>query len=225
MDGYWSSIKFSESHFVLATFMNSASNCGNLWVLFLKIWQPLLKNSKKILCTICTWFSFVTSEWKFIHPEKKGAILLNIHFKIELSSQQGWLLALYATEETTKRCITFDLVPHTFWGMLSGCFVGSALWIRLFVCLRRILSLLGLGVLLSAIFFSPFFGCFVLLMIGRFSSKAYMLVLDLGRKFWLGLDPMCEWNLKYYVCIWWMGMLYRSACIWLRNFTSSLGSF
>jgi hypothetical protein len=24
-----------------------------------------------------------------IHPEKKGAILLNIHFKIELASQQG----------------------------------------------------------------------------------------------------------------------------------------
>jgi hypothetical protein len=30
-------MKFSESHFVLATFMNSASNCGNFWLLFLKI--------------------------------------------------------------------------------------------------------------------------------------------------------------------------------------------
>jgi hypothetical protein len=29
----------------------------------------------------------------------------------------------------------------------------------------------------------------------------------------LELDPMCEWHLEYYVCIWWMGAFSRSACI------------
>ncbi len=36
---------------------------------------------------------------------------------------------------------------------------------------------------------------------------------------------MCEWHLEYYVCIWWMGMFHRSACIWMRSSRSRKGSF
>ncbi len=32
-------------------------------------------------------------------------------------------------------------------------------------------------------------------------------------KFLLKLDPMFEWHLEYYVCIWWRDMFHRTACI------------
>jgi len=35
---------------------------------------------------------------------------------------------------------------------------------------------------------------------------------DLGINFCFKLDPICELNLEYYVCICWMGMFRRSVC-------------
>jgi hypothetical protein len=33
------------------------------------------------------------------------------------------------------------------------------------------------------------------------------------------------WNSRCVIYIWWMGMFHRSACIWMRNSTSSKGSY
>ncbi len=36
-------------------------------------------------------------------------------------------------------------------------------------------------------------------------------------------DPMCEWHLEYYLCIWWMTMSHRIGCIKMRSSRFSKG--
>ncbi len=36
---------------------------------------------------------------------------------------------------------------------------------------------------------------------------------------------MCEWYLKYYMCIWWMGMFFKSVYVYMRRSRSHKGSF
>ncbi len=90
-------------------------------------------------------------------------------------SQSEVATVIIIGEGSSKLGILLDVPPLSLFNMLLAIGGGGFKCLILFVPfaifpLWNILILLGLGVLPSYTFFSPFVGFFVLLIIGRFSS-------------------------------------------------------